>query len=129
MDPYEILEIPRTATEAEIKAAYKRLAMKYHPDRYSDNPLRELAEEKLREVNVAYDMLTKGGGAQRQQSAWQEQGQQQGQQNPFGSFWGSPQNRSGGNPQGYQSGYNDAQKQMCQCMQCYCCADACCDCI
>lgn len=46
------------ASEAEIKRAYRELVKKYHPDRYRDNPLAGLAEEKLREINEAYDFLT-----------------------------------------------------------------------
>jgi molecular chaperone DnaJ len=62
-NPYEILGIKEGASEAEIKAAYKAMVKKYHPDRYQDNPLSDLAEEKLREVNEAYDYLMKFGSA------------------------------------------------------------------
>ena len=62
-NPYEILGIKEDASEAEIKAAYKAMVKKYHPDRYQDNPLSDLAEEKLREVNEAYDYLMKFGSA------------------------------------------------------------------
>lgn len=58
-NPYEVLEINENATEEEIKQAYRKLARKYHPDQYGDNPLRNLAEEKMRELNEAYDYLTK----------------------------------------------------------------------
>ena len=60
MNPYEILGIKPDATDAEIKSAYRKLIKQYHPDQYGDNPLRELAEEKMREINGAYDQLTKG---------------------------------------------------------------------
>jgi len=59
MDPYEVLGVRRDATDEEIKAAYKELVRKYHPDKYQNNPLSDLAEEKLQEVNEAYDMLMK----------------------------------------------------------------------
>lgn len=59
MNPYEILEVNRNATDQEVKAAYNKLVKKYHPDAYNDNPLKDLAEEKLREVNEAYDMIMK----------------------------------------------------------------------
>lgn len=58
-NPYEVLEIKENASEEEIKKAYRELVKKYHPDQYGDNPLRELAEEKMREINEAYDYLIK----------------------------------------------------------------------
>lgn len=61
-NPYEVLEIREGASEEEIKLAYKSLVKKYHPDRYVNNPLADLAEEKLKEVNEAYDYLMKGKG-------------------------------------------------------------------
>ncbi len=59
MNPYEILGISPNATEAEIKAAYKQLAKKYHPDNYAGNPLSDLALEKMKEINAAYDEAMK----------------------------------------------------------------------
>ena len=56
-DPYEVLGVNKNATDAEIKAAYKELARKYHPDNYADNPLSDLAEEKMKEINEAYDSI------------------------------------------------------------------------
>jgi len=64
-DPYEVLGIKPTATDDEVKSAYRNLARKYHPDNYADNPLSDLAEEKMQEVNEAYDAIVrmrKGGG-------------------------------------------------------------------
>lgn len=63
MDPYEVLGVRQGASEEEIKAAYKELVKKYHPDKYQNNPLSDLAEEKLQEVNEAYDMLMKGNAS------------------------------------------------------------------
>jgi len=63
MNPYEVLGIPENASEEEIKKAYKEMVKKYHPDKYQNNPLADLAEEKLQEVNEAYDMLMKSGGS------------------------------------------------------------------
>ena len=54
-DYYEILGLSRNATEAEIKKAYRRLAMKHHPDRNPDNAK---AEEKFKEAKEAYDILS-----------------------------------------------------------------------
>jgi hypothetical protein len=58
-DPYLILEVSRNATEAEIKASYRQLAAKYHPDR---NPgFQDAANEKLKELNAAYELIKAGG--------------------------------------------------------------------
>ena len=54
-DYYEILDVARNASDDEIKKAYRKLAMKYHPDRNQDTPS---AEEKFKEVKEAYEMLT-----------------------------------------------------------------------
>ncbi len=56
-DPYEVLGVSRNATDEEVKAAYRELAKKYHPDSYSNNPLSDLAEEKMKEINEAYDLI------------------------------------------------------------------------
>jgi molecular chaperone DnaJ len=54
-DYYKVLDVPKTATEAEIKKAYRRLAMKYHPDR---NPNDREAEESFKEAKEACEVLT-----------------------------------------------------------------------
>lgn len=56
-NPYEVLELREGASQDDIKAAYKRLVKKYHPDQYANNPLSDLAQEKLKEINQAYDKL------------------------------------------------------------------------
>ncbi len=58
-DPYQILGIPENATDEEVKRAYRDLARKYHPDNYHDNPLADLAQEKMKEINAAYEEITK----------------------------------------------------------------------
>lgn len=58
---------PKPATDEEVKKAYRELARKYHPDNYHDNPLADLAQEKMKEVNAAYEQITRDrarGGAQ-----------------------------------------------------------------
>lgn len=55
-DPYSILGVSKNASDEEVKAAYKALVRKYHPDNYGDdNPLKDLANEKMQEINQAYD--------------------------------------------------------------------------
>ncbi len=56
-DPYKVLGVSPNATDEEIKSAYRDLARKYHPDRYIDNPLADLASEKMKEINEAYDQI------------------------------------------------------------------------
>ena len=68
-DPYSVLGISSNASDEEVKKAYRELARKYHPDNYQNNPLADLAEEKMKEINEAYDTITKqrAGGGHRQQ--------------------------------------------------------------
>ena len=66
-DPYVVLGVSRTASDEEIKKKYRELARKYHPDNYANNPLADLAQEKMKQINEAYDAITKeraAGGAQ-----------------------------------------------------------------
>ena len=61
-DPYKVLGIPTTATDDEVKQAYRRLAKRYHPDA---NPGDKAAEQRMKEINAAYDHIINGdtGGA------------------------------------------------------------------
>ena len=59
-DPYLVLGVSRDADDAAVKKAYRELAKKFHPDNYAnDEAFRELAEEKMKEINEAYDEIMK----------------------------------------------------------------------
>ncbi len=60
MNPYEVLGVRENADEETIKRAYRELVKKYHPDKYVNNPLADLANEKIKQVNEAYDIITSG---------------------------------------------------------------------
>lgn len=193
-NPYEILGVREGASQEEIKAAYREQVKKYHPDKYQDNPLYQLAEEKLQEVNEAYDFLTKNkgqgagnnsgsyGGSQGSSNSsfqeirktidrgnlpmaeamlnnmtnknaewfflsgmifmkkgWYDQASSQVQiaisMDPSNMEYRNAMNSmmSAGNgyrAASYDRGYNGRGNDMfCQALQCYCCADMCCDCI
>lgn len=83
-DPYQVLGVPSTATDEEVKKAYRDLARKYHPDNYHDNPLADLAQERMKEINEAYEAVQSQRKAAR-----------------AGGYSGG----SGGYQAGYQSGY------------------------
>lgn len=76
-----------------MKQAYRELAKKYHPDKYNNNPLKDLAEEKMREINEAYEYLTKNQTYQ-------------GSSGYRGSEGYSSNSYSGGS---YNTGYNESQ--------------------
>ena len=96
-DPYSVLGVKPDASDEEIKRAYRELARKYHPDNYQNNPLADLAEEKMKEINQAYDSITRmrsggGSGGYQGQSTYQggyqqQQYQQQYARNSSGSVY------------------------------------------
>lgn len=59
MDPYKVLGVSPNASDEQVKQAYRALAKKYHPDNYTNNPIADLAAEKMKEINSAYDMIMK----------------------------------------------------------------------
>lgn len=58
-DPYQVLGIPRTATDDEVKKAYRTLARKYHPDNFAGSAQAAGSEEIMKEINEAYDAIQK----------------------------------------------------------------------
>lgn len=54
VDPYSVLNIPPSATRSEIRAAYRALARRWHPDRFLEGPERDWANEKMAAINAAY---------------------------------------------------------------------------
>jgi len=56
-DPYSILGVPHSASDEEIKKAYRSLSRKYHPDANINNPNKDQAEAKFKEVQQAYDKI------------------------------------------------------------------------
>ena len=69
-DPYSVLGVNKNATEEEIKNAYRELARKYHPDNYVDNPLSDLASEKMKEINEAYDAIINNKRSGKKSQSW-----------------------------------------------------------
>ena len=59
-DFYDILGLDRSASKRDIIRAYRKLAARYHPDKHQGNPLADLAEEKFKDINEAYQALTGG---------------------------------------------------------------------
>src|ERR687883_988456 len=82
-DYYEVLSVSRTATDQEIKSAYRRLAVKYHPDK---NPNDATAEEKFKEAAEAYSVLSD----QEQRRRYDRFGHAGVSSSGAGAGWGAP---------------------------------------
>ena len=82
IDPYSILGISRDASDEEVKKAYRKMSRKYHPDANIDNPNKEQAEEKFKQVQQAYEQIMK----EREQGA----GYGNYGSNNYGGFGGFP---------------------------------------
>ncbi len=88
-DPYKVLGVSPDATDDEIKKAYRALARKYHPDKYRDSDLADLASEKMKEINAAYEEI----------KTLREHGGSTGaNQGGYGSYTGSYGRSSSSNP-------------------------------
>lgn len=64
MNPYEVLGVSTNATDEEVKKAYRALVKKYHPDQYKGTAFEAEANEKLKQINEAYDMIKNGKTSQ-----------------------------------------------------------------
>ena len=65
-DPYKVLGVTRDASDEAVKDAYRALVKKYHPDNYQEGHIKELVEEKMKEINEAYEEIQKQRGAKGQ---------------------------------------------------------------
>ena len=100
-DLYNVLGVSKTASENEIKSAYRKLARKYHPDLNKDNPS---AAEKFKEISCAYDIL---GDKEKRQKYDNKEIDAEGKPTGFGAgFGGSSYSYSGANPFGGAGGFD-----------------------
>ncbi len=67
-DPWKVLGVKSSSSPEEVKKAYYALVKKYHPDRFQDAAAKELANEKLKEINQAYDAITSGNAGSQSQT-------------------------------------------------------------
>lgn len=91
-DPYSVLGVPRTASDEEIKKAYRSLSRKYHPDANINNPDKEAAEAKFKDVQQAYQTIMDERENHGAQSSY---GDSYGGFGGFGGFGYDPFGRSG----------------------------------
>ncbi|KRX02093.1 Thioredoxin-like fold [Pseudocohnilembus persalinus] len=123
---YQTLGVKQSASEQEIRKAYKKLAIKYHPDRINDQEEKEKASEKFAEINNAYEVLTdpklredydfqlKYGFSKEQQQQQQQQqqwGHQQRGGNSFFDFFGGGGGGFGGFDFGNFGNFGNQQQQ------------------
>lgn len=106
-DYYEILGVSKSSSDADIKKAYRKLAMKYHPDRNKDN---KAAEEKFKEIQVAYDTLS-NSDKRRMYDQFGSEGPNPNMGGGFGGFEGF-QGGFGGQGQNVHFDFDDIFQEM-----------------
>ncbi|MBO4327046.1 MAG: DnaJ domain-containing protein [Clostridia bacterium] len=89
MDPYKVLGVSPDASDEEIKKVYRELVKKYHPDRFRDDPMAPMAEEKIREINAAYDKIQAIRSGKDTGSSYYSGGSTGGSQGSGNSYTGS----------------------------------------
>ncbi|HCC01921.1 MAG TPA: molecular chaperone DnaJ [Ruminococcaceae bacterium] len=94
-DPYQVLGVSPSASDEEVKTAYRNLAKKYHPDNYADSPLADLASEKMKEINEAYDSIMRMRKARAQGNPNSYGGPFQNSQSGYGYANPQPNSSSG----------------------------------
>jgi len=113
-DPYQVLGVPRSASEDEIKKAYRQLSRKYHPDANINNPNKAQAEERFKDIQQAYEQIIRereqgfsgnygGTGDGAYGGGYGGYGNGSGYGNANGSYGGSSGNGTGGST--YGGGY------------------------
>lgn len=102
-DPYSVLGVSRDASDEEIKKAYRKLSRKYHPDANINNPNKEQAEEKFKEIQQAYDQIMK----EREYGSSYGGGNNYGSYGDFGDFGGF--GGFGGTRNSANNGYQDEE--------------------
>jgi hypothetical protein len=120
-DPYAVLGVSPDASDDEIKRAYRELVRKYHPDNYRDNPLSELAEQKMKEINDAYDRIERIRSGKEPPNNNQNPNQYQRQQ-PNQEYYRPPQYN-------YNNGGPPRSPDYCDCCAKLWLADCCCECM
>jgi curved DNA-binding protein CbpA len=120
-DPYEVLGVPRGAGLEEVKKRYRELASKYHPDKYAGNELADLAQEKMKAINEAYDAIIRGSEARGGDGRHTYYGGQERQPPPYGQH-----GPYGGNPYGQPPRGDERGCSCCECCAGLMCADCLC---
>lgn len=123
-DPYGVLGVPRSASAEDVKKRYRELAQKYHPDKYTGNELADLAQEKMKAINEAYDIIMreKNGQGSASSPGYSPYGQQN--QSPYGQ--GQQGGSYGQNPYGYPPQQGTRGCSCCECCAGMMCADCLC---